>query len=174
MARNVEIKARIDNVESLATRVAAIATEGPVEIVQDDTFFRCDSGRLKVRVFSSECGELIFYRRPDAHGPKESFYLRSPTTAPQTLCESLSLAYGKVGQVRKRRTLYLVGRTRIHLDRVEGLGHFVELEVVLAGDEPHEGGVREARELMEKLGILASQLIEGAYVDLHCEQGAQP
>ena len=84
MARNVEIKARIDNVESLAPRVAAIATEGPVEIVQDDTFFRCDSGRLKVRVFSSESGELIFYRRPDAHGPKESFYLRSPTTAPMT------------------------------------------------------------------------------------------
>ena len=50
----------------------------------------------------------------------------------------LSLAYGQVGRVRKYRTLFLVGRTRVHLDRVEDLGHFLELEVMLVGDESPE------------------------------------
>lgn len=166
MARNIEIKARIVSVEALAPRAAVLADKGPVEIIQDDTFFRCESGRLKLRAFSKEEGELIFYRRADQQGPKESFYLRSPTCAPETLRESLSLAYGESGRVRKHRTFFLVGRTRIHLDKVEGLGHFLELEVVLEEGEPTEVGVREAHELMAKLGVDSSQLIEGAYVDL--------
>jgi predicted adenylyl cyclase CyaB len=68
--------------------------------------------------------------------------------------------------VRKQRTLFLAGRTRIHLDRVEGLGDFLELEVVLAEGEPADAGVREARALMHALGVESSQLVEGAYVDL--------
>ncbi len=168
MARNIEIKARIASVEDIEGNVAAIAEQGPIEIVQDDTFFRCESGRLKLREFSREEGELIFYRRANEQGPKESFYLRSPTTAPGTLRESLLLAYGHAGRVKKRRTLYLLGRTRIHLDRVEDLGHFLELEVVLNDRESAEDGAREAHDIMEKLEIEATQLIKGAYVDLLC------
>ena len=78
----------------------------------------------------------------------------------------LSLAYGQVGRVRKYRTLFLVGRTRVHLDRVEDLGHFLELEVMLVDDESPEAGIREASDLMDRLGIQPSQLIEGAYLDL--------
>jgi predicted adenylyl cyclase CyaB len=169
MARNVEIKARIENVALLAPKVAALASEGPLDLAQDDTFFRCETGRLKLRAFSNQAGELIFYRRVNQSGPKESFYLRSPTSSPENLRESLSLAYGQIGRIRKYRTLYLVGRTRVHLDRVEGLGHFLELEVQLVDDESSEQGVREAGELMDKLGIQPEQLIEGAYLDLMLE-----
>jgi adenylate cyclase class IV len=166
MPRNIEIKAHIASVEALARKASAIADQGPIEIIQDDTFFVCEAGRLKLRAFSKEQGELIFYRRTNQQGPKESFYLRSPTSAPDTLRESLSLAYGQAGRVLKHRTLFLVGRTHVHLDRVAHLGDFLELEVVLEGDEPSEAGVREAHELMAKLGVEPSQLIEGAYVDL--------
>src|SRR5690349_1994466 len=166
MARNVEIKARIENVGLIVPRVASLATSGPIEIAQDDTFFNCVNGRLKLRAFSNDAGELIFYRRANQTGPKESFYLRSPTSSPETLRESLSLAYGQIGRVRKYRTLFLVGRTRVHLDRVEGLGHFLELEVVLVDDESAEQGIREASDLMAQLGIQPEQLIEGAYLDL--------
>ena len=166
MPRNIEIKAHIASVEALAAKAAAIADQGPIEIIQDDTFFSCDTGRLKLRAFSKEEGELIFYRRADQQGPKESFYLRSPTSAPETLRESLSLAYGQTGRVQKHRTLFLVGRTRVHLDRVAGLGHFLELEVMLEEHEPSEAGVREAHALMARLGVEPSQLVEGAYVDL--------
>lgn len=166
MARNVEIKARIDSVESIAPKVAALSDKGPIEIYQDDTFFACHNGRLKLRVFSLTEGELIFYRRSDQAGPKESFYLISPTSAPDVLRESLSLAYGQVGRVRKNRTLFLAGRTRIHLDRVEKLGHFLELEVVLSDEETVEAGEAIAHDLIAKMGISPNHLIEGAYVDL--------
>jgi len=166
MARNIEIKARIESVQALVAKAAALATEGPIDIFQDDTFFHCANGRLKLRAFSPQSGELIFYRRPDQQGPKESFYLRSPTPEPDTLRESLTLAYGEAGRVRKHRTLFLAGRTRIHLDRVEGLGDFLELEVVLGEDEACDAGVREAHELMAALGVEPAQLIDGAYVDL--------
>ena len=171
MARNVEIKARIASVEALLPIAAALANAGPIEIEQDDTFFRCASGRLKLRDFLDGTGELIFYRRPDQPGPKESFYLRSATSAPGALRESLSLAYGETGRVVKHRTLLLVGRTRVHLDRVEGLGHFLELEVVLGDNEPSEAGVGEAHDLMRRLGIEPHQLVEGAYVELFGGEG---
>jgi predicted adenylyl cyclase CyaB len=166
MPRNIEIKARIQSVQSLIPIAAAIADEGPVEIVQDDTFFSCDNGRIKLRAFSETEGELIFYRRVNQQGPKESFYVRSPTTSPNTLREALSLAYGQAGRVQKHRTLFLVGQTRVHLDQVKDLGHFIELEVVLHEGESTELGIAQAHNLMAKLGIDASQLIEGAYVDL--------
>lgn len=166
MARNVEIKARVSSVEAIRQKAAAFADKGPIEITQDDTFFRCESGRLKLRAFSPDQGELIFYRRADEQGPKESFYVLSPTSAPDTLRESLSLAYGQAGRVRKHRTLFHAGRTRIHLDQVDGLGSFVEIEVVLEDGEATENGIREANILMERLGIQPAQLIRGAYVDL--------
>lgn len=166
MPRNIEIKARITSVEALVPKVRLIADQGPLEIPQDDTYFSCAAGRLKVRTFSKNDGELIYYRRSDQQAAKESFYLRSPTSSPETMRRSLSLAYGQAGRVEKHRTLFLLGRTRIHLDKVSGLGHFLELEVVLDEHEPPEAGVREANDLLARLGVEPSQLIEGAYVDL--------
>lgn len=166
MPRNVEIKARIGDIAALTARVAAIATDGPQEIVQDDTFFACAHGRLKLRAFAHDDGQLIFYRRADAAGPTESFYVLSPTTSPDRLRDTLAHACGVTGRVRKRRTLYLVGRTRVHLDEVEGLGDFLELEVVLRDDEATGDGVAEAHALLERLGIERSALVERAYVDL--------
>ena len=92
MACNIEIKARIASVEALLPVVAALADQGPFEIAQDDAFFRCEAGRLKLRDFLDGTGELIFYRRADLRGPKESFYLRAPTSAPDPLRQVLSLA----------------------------------------------------------------------------------
>jgi len=166
MPRNIEIKARVENITALIAKAAAIAQKGPIEIAQDDTFFHCPAGRLKLRAFSATSGELIFYRRPNHAGPKESFYVRTPTADPSGLRETLALAYGLSGRVIKQRTLFIVGRTRVHLDRVEHLGHFMELEVVLDETEAAEAGVSEAHELMATLGVEKSQLIEGAYVDM--------
>src|SRR5260370_21769800 len=171
MYRHIEIKARIESGDTWSAKIAALAGAGPMDIAQDDTFFRCDSARLKLRAFSGGTGELIYYRRANEYGPKESFYLRSPTPSPDSLRECLTLAYGQVGRVRKHRKLFLLGRTRVHLDEVEGLGHFLELEVVLDDGESAEVGVREARELMETLYIKPHQLIDEAYVDLLARRG---
>lgn len=172
MARNVEIKARLSEVEQVTRKAQDMADSGPIAITQDDTFFRCDAGRLKLRRFSADQGELIFYRRPDQRRAKESFYLRSCTDDPAGLKALLAMAYGQNGRVRKQRTLFMVGRTRIHLDQVEGLGDFVELEVVLDEEEAIDAGLEEAEYLMAVLGINASDFVEGAYVDLLAEAGS--
>ena len=172
MPRNIEIKARIDDLPSLVRRVAAIADSGPTEIAQDDTFFSCPDGRLKLRAFSGTSGELIYYRRANQEGPKESFYVLSPTASPDTLREALTHAYGQAGRVQKHRTLFLVGRTRVHLDDVRDLGQFLELEVVLGESESADSGVAEANSLMARLGVGQAQLISSAYVDLMANRGA--
>jgi predicted adenylyl cyclase CyaB len=166
MARNVEVKARIKSIDSIFARVAALADSRPVEINQDDTFFLCPNGRLKLRVFSSGQGELIFYRRANQAGPKESFYVVSSTSDPESLRSSLTLAYGQAGRVRKKRILFMAGRTRIHLDCVEDLGDFLELEVVLKECEDPASGEAIAKDLLNRLSIHPNQLIEGAYFDL--------
>jgi predicted adenylyl cyclase CyaB len=166
LARNIEIKARVENPTALFELAATISDSGPVEILQDDTFFHCPNGRLKLRDFSSSQGQLIFYQREDVQGPKESRYFISNTSEPASLRLLLELAFGISGRVRKRRLLFLAGNTRIHLDEVEGLGHFMELEVVLTDGESVEAGQAIARDLMAQLAIPKESLLTGAYVDM--------
>lgn len=166
MPRNIEIKARVAEPAALEAAASRLADRGPDLIKQDDTFFVCSNGRLKLRDFGDGQGELIFYRRADSSGPKTSFYRITPTDQPDAMRETLGTALGELGRVRKLRRLYMIGRTRVHLDQVEGLGHFMELEVVLAAEEAEADGVREACQLIEKLGIREADLVEQAYIDL--------
>lgn len=172
MARNIEIKARLHDRAAVEAKAAALAHHGPERIAQDDTFFRTQQGRLKPRTFEDGHGELIFYQRPDHTGPKTSFYLLSSTPEPDILRESLTQAWGQTGRVQKLRTLYLVGRTRVHLDEVQGLGAWLELEVVLQEGEPEELGVQEAHALMARFGISPDDCVQGAYVDLLAHRDA--
>lgn len=166
MATNIEIKARVRELAAIEQRARAMGARGPTDIRQDDTFFACTHGRLKLREFADGGGELIQYSRADASGPKASDYHITRVTDPASLRETLTRALGQAGRVRKRRRLYLLERTRIHLDDVEGLGTFVELEVVLAEGDAAEGGHAEAQRVMAGLGIGADDLLRGAYVDL--------
>jgi hypothetical protein len=100
MPRDIEIEARIDSVEALLPAAAAIATAGPTPIDQGDTFFRCAAGRLKLRDFSRAQGELIFCRRADERGPKESFCLRTPTTEYVDLLDERDGRTARAGQAR--------------------------------------------------------------------------
>lgn len=168
MGRNVEIKAKLNSTEFDAVyRCAqAIATEGPFELQQTDSFFQTKQGRLKLREFGDGTAELIFYVRPDSHGPKTSEYIRSECVAAETMKQALDAAYGITGVIRKHRTVFLAGPTRIHLDRVVDLGTFLELEVVMEDNDAVETGEQIANDLMKQLEINPSQLISGAYFDL--------
>jgi predicted adenylyl cyclase CyaB len=88
------------------------------------------------------------------------------TSSPSALKDALAAALGVRGIVRKTRSLYLVGQTRLHVDEVEGLGQFMELEVVLRPEQNDAEGQAIADDLMVKLGVAESDLLEGAYMDL--------
>jgi predicted adenylyl cyclase CyaB len=166
MSRNIEIKARVTDRAGLLERAARLAHSAPTLIEQDDTFFTCSNGRLKLRAFPGGDGELIFYRRADTQGPKTSFYEIAPVPDAARLREVLAMAHSVAGRVVKQRTLFLVGRTRVHVDQVADLGDWMELEVVLQNGDDEAAGRQEAQSLMQALGIPETALAEGAYVDL--------
>jgi adenylate cyclase class IV len=171
MLANVEIKARLRDPERVR-RFLEEATGGPPEVLkQEDTFFPAASGRLKIRILGPMRGELIAYRRTDAAGPKVSEYLVVPTTEPALLRDALAAALGVRGTVRKTRLLFLIGATRVHLDAVERLGDFLELEVVLRAGQSVAKGEEVARELMGWLGIEGRDLLEEAYIDMLEREG---
>lgn len=172
--RNIEIKARATNFRHQTMLAEQLGDSDCQRLTQEDTFFQVPAGRLKLREFGHETGELIQYNRDDALEPTESRYLLCPTDCPATLKEALTNALGVRAVVRKERTVHFVGQTRIHLDDVEGLGQFIELEVVLEPDQTTEYGTEIAEDLMQKLEIRKQDLIETAYVDLIERQSITP
>jgi len=166
MPANIEIKAVVRDFAALQQRAAALS-DTPVEVIpQEDIFFVTAKGRLKLRLLAPGRAQLVYYERPDQGGPKRSNYHIFTTDNPEDLKTALSLALGVRGVVRKTRSLYMIGQTRLHLDEVEGLGNFMELEVVLRPGQSDADGRVIAGDLMAKLGILSADLVEGAYIDL--------
>jgi adenylate cyclase class IV len=98
MPRNVEIKARVRDPDSVRARAQEPANAPAVVLEQEDAFFWGPEGRLKLRVFPDGKGELIAYRRPDVTGPKTS---TSDDLIPQKLED------GKVVRLRARRPVGL-------------------------------------------------------------------
>jgi predicted adenylyl cyclase CyaB len=166
MPTNVEIKAKVTDLEGFQKRVKAISETHEELILQEDTFYHTPKGRLKLRILAGDRGQLIYYERGNQTGPKQSDYWLFETAEPENLKQVLDEGLGIRGAVRKKRRLYRVGNTRIHLDEVAGLGTFMELEVVLTPGQSLEDGQKVAAGLMEKLKIDEKDLIVGAYIDL--------
>jgi len=168
VASNIEIKARITSEQTgrIRSEARARSSREPEVQLQRDTFYRAPSGRLKLRELGDGTGELIAYERPDRAGPKHSSYVVSPCANPGSLHAALARSVGVRGVVEKRREVIHVGRTRVHLDEVVGLGSFLELEVVLGDALTPEQGEAIAAELMEVFGIGAGALVDVAYIDL--------
>lgn len=166
MPANVEIKARLRDFSAMKEKVEALSQQPATVICQEDVFFKTAHGRLKLRLINSQPAELIYYERPDQDGPKFCRYEVFETDRPEQLKKVLTAALGMRGEVRKTRYFYLIGQTRIHLDRVEGLGDFLELEVMLHPGQTEAEGQATANELMTELGLNQEDLIDRAYIDL--------
>ncbi len=166
MPANIEIKAHLRNRAAAVATAARLSASKPEIIHQEDIFFRCDKGRLKLRVFEPGRGELILYHRDDVAEVCRSNYSISRTSDPAILCDILTKTLGVVGSVRKTRTLFMVGQTRVHIDQVEGLGDFLELEVVLEPGQSDGQGSDIANKMLGEFGIDKSDLIADAYIDL--------
>lgn len=166
MPANIEIKARVNDFVALQRKAEQLSDTPCREIPQLDTFFNCHNGRIKLRELGPQHGQIVFYQRADVSGPKHSEYQIFETDDPLGLKTILSEAYGVRGVISKVRYLYMVGQTRIHLDEVDGLGQFIELEVVLLPGQDDAEGQSIAEGLMQKLGINPADLIETAYMDM--------
>lgn len=166
MARNVEIKAKVNDVRCLLELIEKLPVESHETLNQEDTFFETGPGRLKLRRLGKDRGQIIRYHRNDEKGPKMSDYSIEETKYPDDALRFLSEDHRIKGVVKKRREVYIVGRTRIHVDEVEGLGNFVEFEYVLDEGQDIRDGKEAINTLMSSLGINEQDLVECAYIDL--------
>jgi homotetrameric cytidine deaminase len=159
--RNIEIKARDADPERTLERALALGAEDQGELAQRDTYFARASGRLKLREQSPGDPELIEYRREDAAAARVSDYRLVPVADAGALREALAAALGTLVVVEKRRRLLLKDGVRIHLDHVEGLGEFVELEAVAP-----DAGQAELERVRAALEIDDGALVAQSYSDL--------
>ena len=166
MPTNVEIKAVLRDRATVIAWAEQRSTVGPETLRQEDVFFPCESARLKMRVLAPKRGELIRYERTDTPEVRCSHYTIARTEDPDTLIEILTKTLGTIGVVRKTRLLYRIGQTRVHIDQVEGLGDFLELEVVMRPGQSEEEGQRIASALLFELGVRKEDLLELAYIDM--------
>jgi len=170
---NVESKTRATDLEAVARVVARLGARYEGLLDQVDTYFRVPQGRLKLRETShrapdrrvSTSCELIRYERPDATGARVSRYERTEIDDAESCRARLLADHGLRGCVRKRRELWMLDSTRVHLDRVEGLGDFVELETVSAGVPGAADRLAHDR-LSVALGLDSDATVEGSYIDL--------
>ncbi|XP_032676773.1 uncharacterized protein LOC116846697 [Odontomachus brunneus] len=167
--RNVEIKGKLHDIDYAISKAKELSGSNEAIIIkQHDTFFNAIEGRLKIRKFDDNAAEYIFYKRPNVLGPKLCNYnkIALNSDVSELLMNILSESMGVVGVVKKIRRLFIVGQTRIHVDQVDGLGNFIELEVVLQEDQDIETGQKIANDLMQALSITNDDLVAEAYIDL--------
>lgn len=108
---------------------------------------------------------LVQYNRPDVSGPKLSEFNILETDDPKMLHKILEQSVGVLGEVKKERWLFLYEQTRIHLDKVDGLGTFLEFEVCLCPSQTIDDGKIIADKLIELFHIRSDDLMAGAYLD---------
>jgi len=170
--KNLEIKARVDNLKKLRNIAANLGAAPGGKDRQVDTYFNTTKGRLKLRESGMTGNELIAYFRPDSAEPAQSDYERLRVQDAPRLKRVLERTMGISAVVVKERELYRLGNIRIHLDEVEDLGTFVEFEVEL-GDITGgpDSETARIRELIEVFDIKQENLVECSYCDLLMQRG---
>lgn len=179
--RNIEAKFPVDDLTAIQVRALALGAHAAGRLEQVDTYFFAPNGRLKLREVATDhqppAAWLIAYQRPDATGARLSAYEMAPVPDPAALLAVLRPALGVRVRVAKTRDLLLLRHTRIHLDDVRGLGHFVELETLVGPPDARRGataagtldeteGTQELHQIVASLGLRLAESLAGSYADL--------
>jgi adenylate cyclase class IV len=177
---NFEFKARLQSFARIHSILAQHKISLAATLRQTDTYYHVKNGRLKLREIANETAQLIFYQRHDQAEIKRSDYLIAAVTSAGALREVLAAAFGIRAVIKKTRELYLLPRKfglysgraapdliRLHLDSVEGLGHFLEIEVILKDGETSQIAEDEANIWLREFDIAPEDLLAGSYADLY-------
>ncbi len=168
---NVEIKAACDDPRRVRAALRAAGAECRGTDRQVDTYFRVPRGRLKLREGDIE-NHLIHYDRPDTAGPKRADVLLADARPGGALKALLARALGTLVVVSKRREIWLAGNVKLHVDEVDGLGSFVEIEArAPAGERGEAELLDQCRLWMARLDIRDEHLIDRSYSDLLADRG---
>lgn len=163
---NVEIKATCDDPAAVRRRLAERFARFVGTDYQTDTYFVTEAGRLKLREGEIE-NALIFYERPDESGPKQSDVTLFHPPRGSPLKQMLSRAMGVDVVVEKKREIYFIENVKFHLDTINGLGTFVEIEAI---DKDGTIGIttlrRQCEEYLDLFAIAEDDLLSTSYSDM--------
>jgi len=162
---NVEAKFRLGNLEKVRERALSLGFTGRGVLRQRDTFFRVAHGKLKLRDEGGSA-ELIWYERPAEAGLMLSDYSIVAVANADSVRRVLEASLGVLAEVRKERTLLMRRNIRLHLDRVEGLGEFGEIEAVLADGDSVESMRSEVDGLLRRFGVAHGDLVAVSYFEM--------
>jgi adenylate cyclase class IV len=164
--RNIELKGRCPDLDAAREAARRLGAEFAGILKQRDTYFIVPRGRLKLRQTAGRGAELVAYARENSAAVRRSDYRLVAVPDPAALLGALEASLGIRGDVVKTRELWMWRRVRVHLDRVERLGTFIEFEAVLGRGEPDEGGHAKVAALREALNVRDGDLIGTSYSDL--------
>jgi adenylate cyclase class 2 len=163
---NVEIKAKCHSREHILNVLKSHNADNRGIDHQVDTYFNCDNGRLKMREGNIE-NSLIHYLRPDLEGPKKSAVTMTQLKETEELKEVLKAAYGVKVIVSKARNIQFIDHIKFHIDEVEGLGSFCEIEAIDSdGSIGYEKLLLDCEKFIKLFKIKKEDLIECSYSDL--------
>jgi predicted adenylyl cyclase CyaB len=162
MARNLEIKVKFSSHTSIKEILTNNGIIGSEFIHQKDIYYKVDRGILKLRI-ENEKQTLIYYDRNEKSKKRWSdYYLLNITTQDADIFFKRLL--DEIVTVEKQRELFLYKNTRIHLDKVKGLGYFIELETRVIN------GLKDAEKrftyLVDLLNLRSKTEIRASYKDL--------
>lgn len=163
--KNLEIKVQFNTFDSIQSKLFFAEEKGFLK--QKDTYYLLGGTKLKLRE-EGERDELILYARPNVTGSRESRYTRFsiPDFFKTFIKNILSFIFGEKVIIDKERLLFLYKHTRIHLDKVEKLGKFLELETMFDNSLSENTFIAEHNEVKKLLGIEIFQVVPSSYSDL--------
>jgi adenylate cyclase class 2 len=164
--RNLELKARLESLDIARQRARELATDQLGHQLQQDTYFHCREGRLKLRSIDAGPAQLISYARPDCPDAALSRYHLVEIPDSAGLERALAAALGIWVVVCKRREIYLYHNVRIHLDQVDGLGVFLEFEAVLGPDADEPTSRERLDFLSRQFDLTPNRLLKESYSDM--------
>jgi len=163
--QNLEAKFKLFDLAKARKQAEALKYEFKGVLVQRDTFFRVNQGKLKLR--EEESGAcLIFYGREDVKGLKLSNYEIVAVPEPEKMREMMTRALGVLAVVKKTRTVLMRDNVRLHLDSIDGLGDFGEIEAVLEEGTSQETSRAAVEQLLSAFDISRRKLIDASYYEM--------
>ncbi|MBI5116311.1 class IV adenylate cyclase [Candidatus Poribacteria bacterium] len=167
MTRNIELKVFVNSFAEILPLLKNMGAKFEETLRQVDTYYGSANGRLKIREINGRNFELIFYERPNSRTSRISDYTRIDVAPEQlhALKGVLKKTFGERVAVRKERKLWMHGHTRIHLDKVESLGTFIELETVVKEERLKEARM-EHNKIVESLGLSRIEKLGVSYSDM--------
>ncbi len=164
--RNLELKARDRDPTRSVEVCGKVGAEDKGTLIQRDTYFEVPRGRLKLREEPDAVANLIAYERPDIPGNSKSHYRLIEVSEPAELLDALAAVLGIAVVVSKARRLFIFEGVRIHLDRVDDLGEFIEFEGVAVDGKGPDGFADLLADLRQSFGIRDEDLLRESYSDL--------